>query len=153
MSTRTRAPVIFTKMVTRKKPEQKEPLPEEIPSVTAKRAKKVATPSKSSTSPPKRPRTPAIPKSPSPRKKGNAVRAKPIQLDRPEIGPPEETITPVNDLPSLTALENAHLAPCNQPAGPRQNATIAGRRRKQPAEGGGAARPCRRGHQAFCPHR
>ena len=43
----TPAPVIFTKMVTRGKPQQKEPLPEEIPlgkQKTAKRAKKVAAP-------------------------------------------------------------------------------------------------------------
>ena len=62
----TRAPVIFTKMVTRKKPQQKETLPEEIPTgerITAKRAKKVATPRKNTASPKKRARTPAIPKS------------------------------------------------------------------------------------------
>ena len=91
------------------------PFPEEIPPATAKRAKKVDTPSKSSTSPPKRARTPTIPKSPSPRKRGNAVRgAEPIQLEGPEIGPPEEHISPVNYLPSLIALENAHLHATNQ---------------------------------------
>ena len=107
----TRAPVVFTKMVTRKKPEQKEPLPEEISSgerKATKRAKKAATPSKNSTSPQKRTRTPAMPKSLPPRKREKAVRAEPIQLEGPEFGPPEEP--PVQtDQPSLTALENAHL--------------------------------------------
>jgi hypothetical protein len=112
----TPAPVIFTKMVTRKKPQQKEPLPEEIPSgkqKTAKRAKKVATPRKNTATPKKRARTPALPKSPTPRKKGSAARAEPIQLKGPEFGPPEEP--PVQtDQPSLIALENAHLHALNQ---------------------------------------
>ena len=71
----------------------------------------MATPSKSSTSSPKRAIFPAIPKSQSPKKKGNAVRAESIQLEGPKFGPLEEPITPANDLP---ALENAHLHAINQ---------------------------------------
>ena len=103
-------------MVTRGKPQQKEPLPEEIPSgkqKTVKRAKKVATSSKNTATPKKRARTPALPKSPTPRKKGSAARAEPIHLEGPEFGPPEDP--PVqNDQPSLIAHENAHLHALNQ---------------------------------------
>ncbi len=68
----TPAPVIFTKMVTRRKPQQKEPLPEEIPlgkKKTVKRAKKVAASSKNTGTPQKRARAPVLPKSPTPGKK------------------------------------------------------------------------------------
>ena len=98
--------------MTRKKPQQKEPLPEEIPSgeqITAKRAKKVATPKKNTATPQKCAKTPAIPKSPTPQKKENAIRAEPIQLGGPESGPPEEPPPVQTDQPSLIALENAHL--------------------------------------------
>ncbi len=112
----TPAPVIFTKMVTRGKPQQKEPLPEEIPlerKKTVKRAKKVAASSKNTATPKKRARAPALPKSPTPRKKGSAARAEPIHLEGPEFGPPVET--PVQtDQPSLIAHENAHLHALNQ---------------------------------------
>ncbi len=82
----TPAPVIFTKMVTRGKPQQKEPLPEEIPlgkQKTVKRAKKVAASSKNTATPKKHARAPALPKSPTPRKKGSAARAEPIHLEGP----------------------------------------------------------------------
>ena len=79
-----------------------------------KACKKVATPSKRSTSSSKRAIIPAIPKSPSPRKKGNVVRAVPIQLEGPEFRPFEEPIAPASDLPSLTALGNAHRHAINQ---------------------------------------
>ena len=98
-------------MMTRGKPQQKEPLPEEIPSgkqKTVKLAKKVATSSKNIATPKKRARTPALPKSPTPRKKGSSARAEPIHLEGPEFGPPEEP--PVKtDQPSLIAHEDAHL--------------------------------------------
>jgi hypothetical protein len=82
----TPAPVIFTKMVTSAKGTP--PLPEKIPSgkqKTVKRAKKVATSSKTTATPKKRARTPALPKSPTPRKKGSAAHAEPIHLEGPEF--------------------------------------------------------------------
>ena len=68
----------------------------------------MAKPSRSTATSKKWEKTPALPKSPTPRKKGAAVRAEQIHLEGPEFGPPEEE--PVQtDQPSLTALENAHL--------------------------------------------
>ena len=103
-------------MVTRGKPQQKEPFPEEIPSgkkKTVKRAKMMATLGKNTATPKKRARTPALPKSPTPRKKGSAARAEPINLEGPEFGPPEDQ--PVQtDQPSLIAHESAHLHALNQ---------------------------------------
>ena len=115
MSTRT--PVVFTKMETRKKREKNETLVEEVPppkeKLNKKPPKKVAKPSKSTATSKKREKTPALPKSPTPRKKGTAVRAEQIHLEGPKFGPPEEQ--PVqNDQPSLIALENAHLHAINQ---------------------------------------
>ena len=112
------APVIFAKMVTRGKPQQKEPFPEEIPprkQKAVKRAKKKWLRRVKTPQPPKSARglAPALPKSPTPRKKGSAVRAEPIHLEGPEFGPPEDP--PVqNDQPSLIAHENAHLHALNQ---------------------------------------
>ncbi len=89
-----------------KKRERNETLVEEVPppkkKLNKKRPKKVATPRKS----PKTPRSTG--KSPSPQKKGKRARAKPIQLEGPEFGPPEEPPMQT-DQSSLIALENAHL--------------------------------------------
>ena len=107
-------PVVYTKKETRKKRERNETLVEEIipppkrKLISKKRAKKVATPHKSSLGSPKIPRSSG--KSPSPQKKGRGARAEPIQLEGHEFGPPEEE-PPV---PSLIALENAHLHAFNQ---------------------------------------
>ena len=106
-----RTPVVYTKMETRKKRERNETLVEEIPppnqKLSTKRAKKVATPTKSSPGSPKISRSSG--KSPSPQKKGKGARAKkPIQLERLELGPPEEPPVQTNQ-PSLIALKNAHL--------------------------------------------
>ena len=130
-----RAPVINIKMKTRKKPERKVPLPEE--------PRRARAPS----SPKKRARISAKAKSPSLLKKENVVRAEPIQLEGSEFGPLEKPLAPaINDQPSLTALENAHLHAINQLSSPtniRQNES--GRGLKQPADGGGFACPCQRG--------
>ena len=76
-------------MKTRKKRERKEPLEEELPQKeekTKKQGKKVAA---QGASPQKATRSPQKTKSPSPRKKGNSVRAKPIQLEGPQFHGPE----------------------------------------------------------------
>jgi hypothetical protein len=112
----TPAPIIFTKMVTRGKPQKKDLFPEEIPSKKEKavrRAKKGTTSSKNTATPKKRARAPALPKSPTPRKKGSAARAEPIHLEGPEFGPPVEPPAQT-DQPSLIAHENAHLHAMNQ---------------------------------------
>ncbi len=110
-----RAPEISIKMKTRKKPEQKVPLPEEL-----RRARAPSSP--------KRARISAKAKSPSPLKKENVVRAEPIQLEGSEFGPLEEPLAPAhNDQPSLTALENAHLHVINQLSSPPNKHTCTNR--------------------------
>ena len=110
----TPAPVIFTKMVTRGKPQQKEPFPEEIPprkQKAVKRAKKMATSSKNTATPKKRARTPALPKSPIARiwtTRGSASAKRSAQLDRTRKCSP----------------------PRIEPAIPRQNAPSSPRNRK-----------------------
>jgi hypothetical protein len=97
-------------MVTRKKPERKEPLPEEIPS-----GEKITTSSVQ-----KRQELHQFLKTrqnpgdtevaiTEEKRKCSPCRAHPV--GRPEFGPLEEPIAP---LPSLTALENAHLHAIDQ---------------------------------------
>ena len=115
MSTRT--PAVFTKIETQKKRERNETLVEEVPppkeKLNKKPPKKVAKQRKSTATSKKREKKPALPKSPTLRKKGTVVRAEQIQLKGPEFGPPEEQPV-LNDQPSLIALENAHLHAFNQ---------------------------------------